>query len=306
MQQSNSLPASLPESVSRLENQRCIIFSGPDTESFLQGQFTNDVAGLSAGAQQLNGYCNPKGRTLCVFRLARDAERWLMILPADLADNMLKRLMLYRMRAKVMIEMADNQSLYGVINAGPGAGSAIRAFIDSNPHWDVDPDRTLVLSSEDRETAGDEGQWVLSEILSGVPQVSAETTEQFIPQHINLDLIGAVSFSKGCYPGQEIVARLRYLGKMKQRMIGGRLDRADLKSGTQPEVPLPGTPVFCPAQGVQKVGQIVRASVVGDSCYLLLTAPAALIEQGELRLGTTDGAEISRFPLPYPITLEKA
>ena len=292
----NLTPESLPGSLSHLESQRCIAISGIDAENFLQGQFTNDLDRLDTGDQQLNCYCNPKGRALSVFRLARDENRWYMFLPAGLADMMQKRLMLYRMRAKVTIELLHDHLIYGAVNAD----AKVREMADTHQHWTIDQHRVLILSTEGLDLHSEESLWTTAEILSGTPSVIAETSEQFIPQHINLDLVDGVSFSKGCYPGQEIVARLRYLGKMKQRMIGGWCEWPDTQ-----HPPLAGMPLLSSTENQRKIGQVVRASVWEGICYFLLNVPTALIDKGDLFLDNAGRNEIERFPLPYPITLGK-
>ena len=286
--------------VATLTSHACIAFSGEDALDFLQGQFTNDLASQQPGEQRINGYCNPKGRLLAVFRMLRDHDRWVMVIPRDLCDAMAKRLTLYRMRAKVTIEVLEDVQLIG-IGGTPETGLPDWA---GDHVWQIDDQRWIALVARDGDSDvipamnPDDRLWQIDEIRSGIPTVTGETSEQFIPQHINLDLVGGVSFSKGCYPGQEIVARLRYLGKLKQRMIGGTVV-ADESQSIQP-----GTPVFTPERGDTKAGLVVAAAADGSTHHLLINVPAGSIESGDLHIGAADGPVVDRVALPYDITIE--
>lgn len=291
---------SLPQTLVRLDEYRCIRFSGEDSESFLQSQLTNDIVVLKPGDHQINAYCNPKGRALSVFRLLRTEQEFYMLLPSDLAAALLKRLQLYKMRAKVEITLADNLLIVGALNFDiDNAGIFVHT-------WQLDAHRAIGLidlkNQSDFETSygnnlpGSE-LWRIGEIISGTPQVYESTSEEFIPQHINLDLISGISFTKGCYPGQEIVARLRYLGKLKQRMIAGAVTNA-----TNCE---PGSPVYISEKGDQKAGAIVESVQCGQAHYVLTTVPSGHIEKGVIRIGSPDGPVMNRITLPYPVTIDR-
>ncbi|MEJ2177395.1 MAG: hypothetical protein P8Y12_05485 [Gammaproteobacteria bacterium] len=290
-----------PQAVMTLDNLSCIEISGPDSEGFLQGQFTNDVSTLQPDSYQLNAYCNPKGRALAVFRLLKADDRYNLILPSDLAPGIIHRLQMYKMRAKVEIAEAEEVTLIGAINLD------LRNRNSSCRVLSVDENRTMIVA--DHASANEilnnhttqfaeSDLWRIAEIVSGTPQVYSATSEEFIPQHINLDLISAVSFSKGCYPGQEIVARLRYLGKMKQRMIAGTVQ--------DDRVIEPGQGVYTVERAEQKSGSVVEAVHCGSVYYVLSTVPSSYIDEGELRLRESSGPVLNRLPLPYPITLGKS
>jgi folate-binding protein YgfZ len=291
----------LPRTLVRLNDYCCIRLSGEESESFLQSQLTNDIAELKPGAHQINGYCNPKGRALSVFRLLRSGQEFYILLPADLSTALLKRLQLYKMRAKVEITLADNLSIVGALNFDIENADL---FLHT---WQLDAQRAIGLIDLEKQSdfenrygnnlPGSE-LWRIGEIISGTPQVYESTSEEFIPQHINLDLISGVSFTKGCYPGQEIVARLRYLGKLKQRMIAGTVTNA-----TNCE---PGSPVYIAEKGNQKAGAIVESAQCGQTTYVLATVPSSHIEKGLIRVGNSEGPIIDRIPLPYPITIDNS
>ena len=291
----------LPKTVMELDFLGCIRISGVDAAEFLQSQFTNDVEALQSDSQQLNAYCNPKGRTISVFRLLRKGDFWYLILPVDLVSTVLKRLQLYKMRAKVELNHEENSSIIGWINLRP------QDIEGQGKQWSLDETRVLLIAQKnqisqiaqlDGANLAHSDLWRVTEIISGIPQIYESTTEEFIPQHINLDIISAISFSKGCYPGQEIVARLRYLGKMKQRMIAGTVHES--KELT------PGEHVFTLDRGNQRAGTVVETVRYKELNYVLTTIPSSHIESGEVRIGSAGGPVLERLPLPYPVSLEKA
>ncbi len=290
-----------PQAVIRLDDLSCIEISGPDSESFLQSQFTNDVSTLQTDSCQLNAYCNPKGRAFAVFRLLKNQETYNLLVPSDLASGLIKRLQIYRMRANVEIVQAEGVAILGTINIDLNSHDS-----DFHTHI-VDQNRTLIIARDESASQilqkhatqiAESDLWRISEIVSGTPQIYTATSEEFIPQHINLDLLSGVSFSKGCYPGQEIIARLRYLGKMKQRMIAGIV-----QSETVIE---PGQGVYTLDRAEQKSGLVVEAAQCGLTHYILCTVPSGYLEEGELRLQQSSGPVVDRLALPYTITLEKA
>ncbi len=195
--------------------------TGPDARAFLHAQLTNDIEPLPPERAVLAGWCSAKGRLLATFLVVPAPDGFLLQLSRDLAAPVAKRLSMFVLRAKVKIaDVSDAWTQYGL--------------------WDVDlqqPDvawqdnRTTVRVGERRylEMApngapaespnADESQWVLQEIRAGRPLITAATQDQFVPQMVNLEQIGGVDFKKGCYPGQEIVARAQYRGQVKRRMV---------------------------------------------------------------------------------------
>jgi len=157
-----------------------IIASGADAFDFLQAQLSNDLRLLEERAELLSAWCNPKGRVICIMRVRRSDAGYQMIMPADLAEAVLQRLTMFRFRSRVDLEPA----------AASPADLGIRGSTD---------------------------EWLLDNLRAGLPEVWQAQSEEFTPHMLNLDLIGAVSFDKGCYPGQEIVARTHYRGSSKRR-----------------------------------------------------------------------------------------
>lgn len=157
-----------------------IIVSGADAFDFLQAQLSNDLRLLDQRDELLAAWCNPKGRVICILRIRRSDDGYVLILPAELAESVLQRLTLFRFRSRVEFQPAP---------ASP-------------------PDLGIQGSAE---------EWLLDNLRSGRPEVWQAQSEAFTPHMLNLDLIGAISFDKGCYPGQEIVARTHYRGATKRR-----------------------------------------------------------------------------------------
>jgi len=196
---------------------------GPEAVSFLQSQLTIDVSKIGARNWSWAGYCNPKGRLLATLILCPCDDGFFIVLDASVAENMEKRLLMYRMRAKVDVYQSSDLDFFCFISSATAAAPEDTNSIFTHPNLplrvtiksgSMEPsDNQSNRQSERMQASG------LALLRAGVPLLSASVSEQFIPQSVNLDLAGGVSFQKGCYPGQEIVARVRYRGKPKQRMV---------------------------------------------------------------------------------------
>jgi len=302
-----------------LSFQGLIRVAGPDTRDFLQTQFCNDVAGVDETRHQLNGWCNPKGRLLTVFRIFVHGQAWIMQMPAGLLEPVLKRLRMFVLRSNVTLEDASSdiarlalwgEKASGLLVEATGLGSAPapgeRASFgnltvlgipeSAGEHFEIygSPEEIGALkerlSHRAESATGD--TWRLRGIRAGLPVVYPGSTEQFVPQMVNMDLVDALSFSKGCYPGQEIVARTRYLGKLKRRMF-----RLTIDSETAPQ---PGAEVFSTRRANDAMGTIVDAAP-GDQGRVEALAVLRLddIGEDELHIAQPDGPAARIEPLPY-------
>ncbi len=234
-----------------LPSLAAIDVAGPDAREFLHGQLSSDVKALTAGSAHYSSYNSPKGRmlaTLIVWR--QENERIVLVLASDLAIAIARRLSMFVLRAKVTIA-ASPRALQGVL--GSGADAAIEsAFGAVAPAWhDVRATDAIALRLPDGRHVLDvaaalpgiiealpqreESMWRWCGIRAGVPVVTAATSDKLIAQGANWELVGGVDFTKGCYPGQEIVARMQYLGRLKERLFAFHADAdADrLAAGTQ-------------------------------------------------------------------------
>ena len=299
----------------RLSDWGVIRAKGDDAGAFLNGQLTQEALQLDVGQARLAGCCSPKGRLLASFVMWRSApDEILLACSADLLAPTLKRLSMYVMRAKCKLTDASGEiALWGVALPGllhDGAehavpasayatsaiagGTAIRlddaagatrllwaAPVDATPPW-------APTSSAD--------VWNWLEVQSGVPRIVASTVEAFVPQMVNLELVGGVDFQKGCYPGQEIVARSQYRGTLKRRMV--------LAEGAAAGAA--GAEVFAAADPGQPAGQVVLSACLphpdgGAWHAALIEVKRALTEAGELHIGAADGPVVRLRELPYEI-----
>ncbi len=202
--------------ICRLEDFGALRFRGPDARSFLQGQLSNDMARVAGAQIARAGLHNAQGRTLAVLWLAASTpDDVLALLPLELAATIATQLRRYLLRAKVTL--SDDSAHTSVLGLyGAEASPTL-------PHaWRLDAQRALLISTADDVASAlptmTREQWRALDIAAGLPQVYAATSGQFVAQMLNLDCVDAISFSKGCYTGQEVIARAHYRGRVKRRM----------------------------------------------------------------------------------------
>jgi hypothetical protein len=300
-----------------LSHQGLIAVRGPETEAFLQGQLTCDVRQATPDHSLLGAFCSPKGRVLASFRLFRHEDAYLLELPGAMVAPTLSRLRKYVLRAKTTLEDAS-VSLARMGVAGPNAPAALERVLGAAPerandvfsrnitvirlpgptprfevHGATPEVRRLWEALGSGFTPVGAEPWRLLEILAGTPTVYPETGDAFVPQMLNLQLLGAIGLQKGCYAGQEVVARTHYLGKLKRRMYLARVD--------SPLLPHPGDPLFSPqADASQSAGRLVDACPHPDGgSAVLAVALIDCAEQGTLRLGDASGPALRLESLPY-------
>jgi tRNA-modifying protein YgfZ len=229
-----------------------LLVSGADARSFLQGQLSADIDALTP-ARALPASCNSaQGRVQAVLWLTERADGIALLLPASLTERIAARLRKYVLRSKVKIDESP---------AAPGI---------------VEP-----AAYRDRD-------WQLAGIRAGLPQVYPETYESFVAQMLNLDLLGGIAFEKGCYTGQEIIARTHFRGAIKRRMFRFR---------SEGPPPAPGTRVLA---GEQHAGDVVDAAATSEGCELLAVVSLAQ-QDAELELESDRGVGIKKLPLPYSL-----
>jgi folate-binding protein YgfZ len=298
--------------VAPLVDQGVIRATGEEAPSFLHNLLTNDVSGLAADAWRRAGFCTPKGRLLADFRIWHEGNDLLLTLSADIHAAMLKKLSMYVLRAKVKLSDATtDRPLIGL--AGPEAaarlaelGAAVPAaggsvVFAAGTVLGLGNDRYLIALQADQAQAIWQqlstkakpvglAAWRSLDVAAGDPRIVAATQEQFIPQMINYVQVGGLSFKKGCYPGQEIVARTQYLGKVKRHMVRARLDGAAA----------PGDALYAPETGEQACGNVVvTAPSAQGGTEVLVVAQSSCAATGELHLGSLTGPALTLLPLPY-------
>jgi folate-binding protein YgfZ len=294
--------------------------SGAEAANFLHKQLTNDVEHLSQAEARLAGYCSPKGRLMATFLVWRSAEDIFLQLPRSIAAALQKRLQMFIMRAKVtLLDVSDEQLLLGL--GGHKAAAVLATWFDAlpaTPYAKLDHAMGTLLRVADacgaaryqwlmsKATAqtvcpvlaatlaqGDDAAWMLSQVHAGVPQIDLATQEKFVPQMVNFELLGGVNFKKGCYPGQEIVARSQYLGKLKRRTTLVAIDDPSAKAGDE---------LFSSLDPEQPCGMIVNAARNGaGGVDALVEIKLEAIAQGAVCVGAVDGARVQFLPMPYAL-----
>ncbi|MFM1881121.1 MAG: hypothetical protein RLZZ344_1355, partial [Pseudomonadota bacterium] len=247
-----------------------IVAEGPDAETFLQGQLTNSLQSLTPQTHQRTGYCSAKGRLLAIAQAwSIDPQAFGLLLPTELAGPITRRLGMYILRAKARLSVAtaDVSAVWnspeplaegqlrnlggGVFQLGfancpvRGARSLevrLRPATNSARPSEPSPNglEANPLSGQPSGVGANTNAWALADVRSGTPWIWTQTQDLFVPQMINLELVGGVDFKKGCYPGQEVVARSQYLGRLNRRMFG-------LEWPATEDPVLPGSPVWSPA-----------------------------------------------------------
>lgn len=284
--------------------------AGPEANAFLQKQLTSDVGQVSPGAAQLSGYCTPKGRLLATFLVVLHGEEYRLVLPRALACFVETRLRKYVLRSKVTItDSTAAVALLGV--CGPDAQAVLSQVFPSPPRLPLEvahyPLATVaVLPGDCFLLLGDPAHsddlwgrlspparpagvaaWHWRQIRAGVATVFPATQEVFLPQMLGLETYGAVSFQKGCYPGQEIVARSHYLGEVKRRLV-----RASSRRAARP-----GDSLL--AGGDQVAGTVVMAAPSPDGGWeMLAVVQRDALPQGRLQFADGTAVELAPTLLP--------
>ncbi len=281
-----------------LDERAVIRAEGADADAFLQGQLSNDLRQLNQTRGQLSSYNSPKGRMLAVLTLTRAASSGVDLeLPRSLLDPVLRRLRLFVLRSKVSLRESPDAML-GVSGAAAIAAlqdaglSSPKAALDvtrtselqlvrrhgASPRFTIQGPKTLLdalASSWPQAERIDAAAWALADLRAGLPVVLPPTQDRFVAQMANLDQLGGISFDKGCYTGQEIVARLHYLGQLKRRMFW---------SSGQGATPAPGAPVH-DGEGGQAVGEVVNAVTVKSGFEAAVVLQLTHAESSQLRCG---------------------
>ncbi len=260
----------------QLNNRALLKLSGNDVQSFLQGQFSNDINALEENTIQQNAYCQHQGKIIALIWVMKQGVDYYLSFPADLAEIITKRLTMFKMMSDVVIADVSNKIIQ--------LGITDEEFEDTfklNDHQSI----VLVKNAENFELS-DEDLWNKSCIENGVAEVFLATTEKFVPQLLNLDIdeVG-LSFTKGCYPGQEVVARLHYLGTSKRRMRAFECD-TDINVGD--ELIVDGS------KSAKASGLVVRCVKLKDKSLCLATVEVAH-EDDKITLNDANGALLTRI-----------
>lgn len=300
-----------------LSHEALLAVRGPDAAKFLQGQLTCNLNYLNEQTSSLGARCTPKGRMISSFRILQDGDGYLLALASELFEAQLTDLKKYAVFSKSTL--TDESSKWVRFGLSGGDGALLTLGLDLPLQADT-VTRTngliavrlpggraeLWAPAEQHESLHGRlaaqlheaplNDWLLGQVRAGIGQVFGATREQFIPQMINLQAVGGVSFKKGCYTGQEIVARMQYLGKLKRR-----LKRLSLPQSESPTV---GSELFSPVHS-SSVGEVVLAATVDGSTELLAVLQEDAVADGRIHLGSIEGPLLTLLELPYQLDADR-
>ncbi len=261
-----------------LENRALLKISGADSEEFLQNQFSNDIYRLDNSRVQINAYCQHQGKIIALFWLIRSNGSFLLSFPDDLSEKVMTRLQMFIIMADVEIEdISEQYSQIGLISENHADAYSINERLS-----------LLIVSSGERSEEVNDNEWTKACIDHQIPEVFLKTSEKLVPQMLNLDINEfGVNFSKGCYPGQEVVARLHYLGEAKRRLFS-------FKSESEMQV---GDNLYCASSNTAKArgerykgSGIVVSKVEYNSLFYCLATLDADLKDNKITLNNEHGA----------------
>jgi len=303
-----------------LSNQGLIKVHGEDAESFLQNQFTNDIRNVTIDTHQSTAWCSPKGRIIATFRVFKQADCYYLCLSHDLVEHVMKKLRMYVMMSKVTIEDVSKSMIHFGF-AGKHVEDTLKEIIEGEggfiptetsqtlsyktssilllhsaiPRFEffgeLDDAKVLWDGFANKATQTSSEHWDYLNIRSGLPQISEASSESWIPQMVNYIAIGGVDFQKGCYPGQEIVARLNYLGKTKRRMYRILINTDQLPAINDSIV----------SENNAAAGKILNVVINPDGKAEALAILKIAEAENKLTLATNNEATITMLDLPYSV-----
>lgn len=300
-----------------LTHEALLAVRGVDAAKFLQGQLTCNLNYLNEGTTSLGARCTPKGRMLSSFRVVIDGDGFLLAMASELIEAQLAELKKYAAFSKSTL--SDESARWVRFGLSDGDGVLVSLGLDLPAAADsvvrghglialrlADGRAELWGPAEQADTLharlaaqlreASLNTWLLAQVRAGIGQVFGATREQLIPQMINLPALGGVSFKKGCYTGQEIVARMQYLGKLKRRLYRLSLNGSEL--------PAIGSELFSPVHG-SSVGEVVLAAQDEDGIEVLAVLQEDALNDGRIALGSREGPALSLLSLPYAIDVDR-
>ena len=292
-----------------IANLGVMTVAGIDAAKFLQGQITCNINDITDIKSSLGAMCNPKGRAITTFLLIKNADAFLMVLPKELLEPIKKRLQMYVLRSNVTLtDSSDELCLIGLSDGASQPDEAPEHLFVTSREKNIVVDlrnRSLIIADDSKDGGGrathgavaetdnakkfwteqvklgfqpeDSAQWRYLDIISGIPWLTVATSEEFIPQMLNLDKLGGISFNKGCYTGQEIVARTHYLGKAKRKMFLAECDAL--------APPEPNSTIIDDSAGTEQgVGKVLYAQNGQNTCKMLVVLQISDTNAYNLRL----------------------
>ncbi|SNR80397.1 YgfZ/GcvT domain-containing protein [Pseudomonas segetis] len=300
-----------------LSHEGILTVRGADANKFLQGQLTCNLNYLDESHSSLGARCTPKGRMISSFRVVSVDDGYLLAMALELVEPQLADLQKYAVFSKSKLtDETDQWVRFGLNNCdqalldlgivlAPSNDSvarseqliAVRVGENRAELWaPAEQAQALQERLNKQAPLADLNQWQLQQIRQGIGHVQGSTRELFIPQMLNLQALGGVSFKKGCYTGQEIVARMQYLGKLKRRLYRLALDSQQL--------PAPATEVFSSVHS-SSVGEVVAAARSDDGIELLAVLQSDAAQSADLKLGDAEGLPLHLLDLPYTLDSDR-
>ena len=310
-----------------LKQTGLLALEGEDAVSFIHGQLSNDIEHLGSSQARLAAYCNPQGRMLALFHAWKSSGKVWLTVPLDILPALQKRLQLYVLRAKVTLsDESGNMAILGI--GGEKGGEALSKWFETLPSepfgktenefgvlvrvadafgfprylLTIAEKRLQVVESELSSTLSvcDESGWTMGDIKAGVPQITLPVQDRFIPQMVNLEQAGGLSFKKGCYPGQEVIARSQYKGTVKRRMFHGMVE-LPFEDNPPIDVNMTAGANIVDSDG-QVCGTIVSSARRDNNRvdFLAVVQTEAIGSQA-LHVEKADGPLITWIPLPYSL-----
>ena len=310
-----------------LKQTGLLALEGEDAVSFIHGQLFNDIEHLGSSQARLAAYCNPQGRMLALFHAWKSSGKVWLTVPLDILPALQKRLQMYVLRAKVTLsDESGNMAILGI--GGEKGGEALSKWFETLPSepfgktenefgvlvrvadafgfprylLTIAEKRLQVVESELSSTLSvcDESGWTMGDIKAGVPQITLPVQDRFIPQMVNLEQAGGLSFKKGCYPGQEVIARSQYKGTVKRRMFHGMVE-LPFEDNPPIDVNMTAGANIVDSDG-QVCGTIVSSARRDNNRvdFLAVVQTEAIGSQA-LHVEKADGPLITWIPLPYSL-----
>jgi len=291
-------------SITALTDWTLIHVNGADSKHFLQNLLTNNILNLSLGSEHLSGFCTPKGRLLASFWISHPSnENYDLWISKDISSALVKKLMMYKLRSKVDITLLDSSmSIYGELSNSPFESTQHKLCNLPTVQYEGNNYFRRLIAQVNNVILEPNGTnfWSILEVQSGIPRITANTQDLFVPQMINFESIGGVDFKKGCYPGQEIVARSQYLGQIKRR-----LKIASIAQSTDLIQILPGTEIYSESDPEQACGVVVLSSFDSSKQRYHLQIEIKLSELDSKIYFKNEDGKISESILieepPYPL-----
>lgn len=292
--------------ISPLPSIGILSLEGADAVPFIHRQLSNDIEHLGDSQARLAAYCTPQGQVLALFTVWKDNGKVLLAMPKDIVPSILKRLRIYVLRDKVTIsDVSDNYKVYGIHGDDALKALGLSADAPAETYAKTDNETGILIRWQDAlntprwllfaklpvtvpETyLADENAWWLTEIEAGMPRVNLAVQDRFLPQMLNLEPLGGLSFTKGCYPGQEIVSRAKYRGAVRSGLFKGSLP---LSGNTLPSVP-DGIKLF--NEVGNECGTIIMSAVDGKTLHCFAVARFDDVSAGTVRPGSVEGDVIT-------------